>query len=204
VLRAANRMGYPVADYLRMQEEKKKRATNHRSRALPSEVWTLPKILARLDTIYTYLNGKVPSYIQLYRSVDLRTRFNSCGLAGAIFKFNKKNGIRTYADFLWQHKGWQTSTRFTKPALLVHLKKVVQTAGGVPRQVAKTKEFFGVNGRAFDAAFSRFMGMTVSEYCNREGIKRLASRKVSRRAHSETRLSSPAMPGPPTCQTSKF
>ena len=202
VYRAASRMGLTVEAYRERQHaeahalpveascsrcgEKFKPTTQHRKhcrwcRDAGGDEWTLERMLRRLTEIQEYLGGRVPVYSEIYHDPGLKKRFNSCSLAGAIYRFNQDHGISSYADFCEQHLGWEVPRKLTKSRTEWVLKELVRRCGGVPTGLSKMKSVCGYRGMTLLAAVKKHFGRTLDDYCLARRLKRVtggAARRV--------------------------
>jgi hypothetical protein len=172
VYRSARRAGRSVSEEREFLRVKRESALALR-RTPRIENWTHEAILTRLRVIREYLGGAVPSYSQLYRNADLRRRFNSCALAGAIFRFDQKHGIASYGEFVLRHLKWTVPTRLTRETAAAHLGAIVERFGGVPTGIRRMSNVLGVRGSYYCKAFWRLTGMSVRKYCRAHGIPRV-------------------------------
>lgn len=146
VFRAASRKGVTVSEYVEWTANKKPAAERNcvtcgssfvpRSdatvmclscRQSAKTTWTLSSMTERLTEIRDYLGGRVPSYSEIYKSAELRERFNSCALAGAIYRFNQANGIASYQEFVRLHLGWSLVGKLTKARTEEVFERLVKT-----------------------------------------------------------------------------
>ncbi len=130
-------------------------------------------MLCRLREIREYLGGRMPSYSEIYKSETLRKKFNSCSLAGAIYRFNQRNGITSYGDFVGCYLGWEIHPRLNKERTQQLFERIVHEFGGMPRGVGKIGNLFGHKGHTFEEAFKKFYGMTIKQYCEAHGVQRV-------------------------------
>jgi hypothetical protein len=129
-------------------------------------------MIERLEEVVAYLKGRIPSYSELYDSMDLRRRFNSCSLAGGIFRFNRAHGLASYREFVKRYLGWEVAGTLDKKRTRDVLEKLVEQLGGVPFGLSRIDNLFGHKGHAFEEAFRRHYGISISRYCNQNGIPR--------------------------------
>ncbi len=191
VFRSASRKGMTVTEYLDWKAKRKplperlcgecgssfvprSTATKKCSecRRAAKVVWTLALMIERLREVRAHLGGRIPSYSEIYDSRELREKFNSCSLAGAIFRFNQAKGVGSYQDFLEQYLGWRIPGRLDKTRTEEVFGKLVKECGCVPFGLGKIDDLFGHKGHAFEAAFQTHYGMTVAAYCKQRGIAR--------------------------------
>ncbi len=175
IYRSARRAGRSVSDQQELLRVRRELALVPRRTAI-TENWTHEAILTRLKAIREYLGGAVPSYSQLYRNADLRRRFNSCALAGAIFRSDQKNGVTSYGEFVLRHLKWTVPTRLTRETAAAHLGAIVERFGGVPTGIRRMSDVLGVKGSYYCEAFRRLTGMSVRKYCRGHGIPRVRAR----------------------------
>jgi hypothetical protein len=132
-------------------------------------------MLSRLKEIQEYLDGRAPTYSEIYHDSDLKKRFNSCSLAGVIYRFNQDHGIASYADFCEQHLGWEVPRKLTKSRTEWVLKELVRRCGGVPNGLSKMKSVLGYRGMTLLAAVKKHFGKTLDDYCLGKKLKRVPS-----------------------------
>ena len=136
--------------------------------------WTLSLMTERLVEIRDNLGDRIPLYSEIYKSTELREKFNSCALAGAIYRFNQIHGIGSYRDFLRLHLGWEIAGKLNKSRTEEVFKAVVEKCGGVPRGLGKINDVFGHKGHAFEEAFKTHYGLSLTNYCKEHGTARIA------------------------------
>ena len=142
-----------------------------------AESWTLELMIERLAEIRGYLGGRIPSYSEIYDDRELRARFNSCSLAGAIFRYNNKHEIRSYREFVKRFLDWDTSGKLTKARTQEVFERLLADLGGIPMNLGTIHDIFGHKGHAFEEAFKAHYGVSVKEYCKEHGIARLCRSK---------------------------
>lgn len=192
VFRAATRKGVSVAEYVEWKAKNKPAEMRNciecgdgftpRSHAtvlcLPCRkiartVWTLDVMTQRLTEIRDYLGGRIPAYSEIYESPELRERFNSCSLAGAIYRFNQGHGLRSYQEFVKVHLDWTLVGKLTEARTKEVLELMIDSYGGVPIGIGQIDDLFGHKGHAFEEAFKSHCGVTLREYCEQHGIARI-------------------------------
>jgi hypothetical protein len=144
------------------------------------DAWTLETMLARLKAIRQHLGGRVPSYSEIYHDADLKARFNSCSLAGALYRFNQDNDIASFADFCEQYLGWEVPRKLTKAQTARVLEKLAQKCGGVPTGLSRMASVLGYRGMTLLAAVRKHFGKSLDEYCAAKKLKRVSASKASR------------------------
>lgn len=145
------------------------------------DAWTLETMLARLRAIRQHLGGRVPTYSEIYDDADLKAQFNSCSLAGALFRFNQDQGIASYADFCKKYLDWDVPRKLTKARTAWVLEELVRTCGGVPGGVSQMESVCGHRGMTLMAAIKKHFGKTLDEYCAAKKLKRITA-EAARRA----------------------
>lgn len=202
VYRVASRLGLSVQDYLD-EDARKQQLLQQRRSAIPNEKpcvrcgeafkptlentshcsscvesghkrWTLPLMLARLQAIRDYLDGRVPKYSELYHSQELKKKFNSCSLAGAIFRHNHENKIDSYADFCEHYLGWLAPRKLSRERLSWVLKELVRVCGGIPANLGSCEDVLGYRGATIAQAVKFQFGQTLGEYCEEKRLRRIA------------------------------
>lgn len=145
------------------------------------DAWTLETMLSRLRAIRQHLGGRVPTYSEIYHDADLKTQFNSCSLAGALFRFNQDQGIASYADFCKQYLDWDVPRKLTKARTAWVLEELVRRCGGVPSAIGQMESVFGHRGRTLMAAIKKHFGKTLDEYCADKRLKRVTAEAARRK-----------------------
>ena len=144
------------------------------------DVWTLDLMLSRLREIQAYRGGQIPTYSEIYHDQDLKSRFNSCSLAGALFRFNQEHHISSYADFCERYLGWAVPRKLCKIETARVLSKLVEICGGVPVGLSKMPSVLGHRGMTLMAAIKKHFGKTLEEYCVAKKLKRVPSMESQR------------------------
>ena len=166
VFRAANRKGVAVNEYL--ESAARAKALPKRTCSVCGDVfiplsqstkkcpscrkasvthWSFENMVGRLKEIRAYLDGRIPTYSEIYKRTDLRHKFNSCSLAGAIYRFNQKHGLSSYDDFVSRHLGWKPTRRLVNKEEVTRLvKDIVKQYGGMPTSLAKLDNCLGIRG----------------------------------------------------------
>lgn len=144
------------------------------------DTWTLATMLDRLKAIRAYLGGVVPLYSEIYHDADLKARFNSCSLAGALYRFNQDNGIASFADFCEQYLGWEVPRKLTKARTTEVLEKLVRQCGGVPTGMSRMASVVGYRGMTLLAAVKKHFGMSLDDYCADKKLKRVSAAEARR------------------------
>ena len=202
VCRVASRLGLSVSDYLD-EDARNRRLRELRRLALPDEMscvrcgeafkptlenirhcsscvdsghntWTLPLMLTRLQAIRDHLDGRVPKYSELYHSPELKKQFNSCSLAGALYRHNQAHEIGSYADFCEQYLGWLAPRKLSRERLGTVLKELVRICGGIPASLGQLEDVLGYRGGTIAQAVKFQFGETLGEFCERNRIRRIA------------------------------
>jgi hypothetical protein len=138
------------------------------------DAWTLESMLIRLKQIRTHLDGRVPRYSELYHSHELKNRFNSCSLAGAIFRFNQANGLASYADFCEKHLEWTAPRKLSQERLKWVLNELVRICGGIPTSIGSGGDVLGHRGATIASAVKAHFGFPLGEYCKRKRLRRVS------------------------------
>ena len=180
VYRSARRAGRTFQEQAKLLLHRRQQRKGRARRRAPT-AWTLDLMLDRLRGIHRYIGNRVPTYSQIYNDRTLRRTFDSCALAGAIYRFIQKHKIGSYNDFVFRYLGWIAPSHLTKEMAIVHLERVVEEYGGIPYHVGRIKDLLGVRGRCLEAAFKKYVGMSVSQYCDIKGISRVSMERRQRK-----------------------